>query len=377
MTAGDPHDDLTGELERFASALAQRGSPFAQMFRGLSAAVAAGDRSACGSYASAIDPNLAARQLTERPGTGWHLVDLIRNLLIFAPIAVTWFGLSTASEAYTRVLEEDPELVTQPFLLLWQQGFNGTTPLTFGRLALIDAALILMVIGLSIVLHTQQDAREDAADARMLAIESEIHVLLARVRMLVPSSTFEPPPAIRPDALVLEALARADDLQARAMERLARPTAAPRTSALAVGAVAVGALALVVAGASFAVGRQAPSEFTLQAAAHARQLEVDLQRLHRDALTERPAAVPTANLAAAANTVDQWAATRLEAQSISPDDRPLAVRLREAARATRDAAEAILSWSPAAEDRPPRSVLAKILEAERQLEDVRLAAGAR
>lgn len=391
----DPGAELVTEAERFASTLAQRGSPFASMFRGLSTAVAAGDRSACESYASAIDPSLAAGQLVVRPGAGWHLVDLVRNLLIFAPIAVTWFGLSTASDAYMRVLESDPDLVTQPFLLLWQQGFGGTTPLTFGRLALIDAALILIVIGLSIVLHTQQDAREDAADAGVLALESEIHVLLARARMHVPSSD-ETPFGIRSEALyeralarqsdlegvlsggtrVLEALARADDLQARAMERLTRATPA-RTNALALGAVAVGTLTLAIIGASFAIARQLPSEFTLQAAAHARQLEVDLQQLHRDALTNRPQVVPSANLAAAANLVDEWAATRLISGALPQDDRPLAARLREAARATRDAAEAILMWSPAADDRPPQAVLAKILEAERQLEIVRLAATTR
>ena len=37
-------------------------------------------------------------------------------------IAVTWFGLSTAADAYARLLEARPELGDRPFLLLWEQG---------------------------------------------------------------------------------------------------------------------------------------------------------------------------------------------------------------------------------------------------------------
>ena len=370
VTDEAPGSGVVRDAERFATALAERGSPFAPVFRGLANAVAGRDPAACAAYASSIEPGLAARQLAKWPGPGWRLVDLVRNLLIFAPIAVTWFGLSAASDAYTQVLRADPELVTQPFLLLWQEGFGGTTFLTFGRLALIDALLIVVVIALSILLHVRHEAIEEAAEVSVLAVESEIHVLLGRARMHAgpyPVGTWTGAPtevlyeratarerdleaALANESREAEALTRADELQARAMARLAtRPPA--RANALTLGAVAAGTLALAFIGATFAVAQQGPSEFTRQAVAHARQLEVDLQQLHRDALTNRPGAVTSANLAAAANLVGEWTESHLRSGTLPQGDRPLAARLREAARATHDAAEAMLAWAPATDDR--------------------------
>ena len=51
--------------------------------------------------------------------------DKVRNVMVLLPIFLTWAALAEASRAYDRHLANNPEDVSQPFLLLWQRGFGG------------------------------------------------------------------------------------------------------------------------------------------------------------------------------------------------------------------------------------------------------------
>jgi hypothetical protein len=103
---------------------------------------------------------------------------------VFAPIAVTWFGLSIAASAYAQLLGERPELVSRPFLLLWQEGFAGRLALNFSTLAITDASLIGVLIVLSLALHIRSEVRDAQVRTQALLKESEIRALLGHVSSL-------------------------------------------------------------------------------------------------------------------------------------------------------------------------------------------------
>lgn len=146
----------------------------------LADAVGEGRMAEAGGYIGAIDPRGLAELLAGSHSRVWAVLDVIRNVLVFAPIAVTWFGLSLSAGAYADMLAARPDLVSQPFLLLWQQGFGGRLPLNFGTLALIDASLIGVLIALSLALHLRSELRDVAFQTSVLLKESEIRALLGQ-----------------------------------------------------------------------------------------------------------------------------------------------------------------------------------------------------
>src|SRR2546427_10784422 len=90
----------------------------------LADAVRRGDRDEIHGYADAVDPRAIAEVLTSKRSGICGIFEVARNVLVFAPIAVTWFGLSRATDAYATELAPKPEPTSKPFLLLWEQGFN-------------------------------------------------------------------------------------------------------------------------------------------------------------------------------------------------------------------------------------------------------------
>ncbi len=135
-------------------------------------------------YIGAVDPRGLAELLAGAHSRFWAVLEVVRNVLVFAPIAVTWFGLSVAAGAYADLLTERPDLVSQPFLLLWQQGFGGRLVFNFGTLAMIDASLIGVLIALSLALHTRSELRDVAFRTNVLLKESEIRALLGQASSL-------------------------------------------------------------------------------------------------------------------------------------------------------------------------------------------------
>ncbi|MEU2718165.1 hypothetical protein [Streptomyces sp. NPDC007205] len=96
---------------------------------------------------------------------GW--LGVARDVLVFAPIALTWWRLRGALDAYDATRSQDP------FLLGWARGFpQGSPPepttVTLGTSALHVTLLILAVVLLTLVLHALQRSRE-----RRLSREAE------------------------------------------------------------------------------------------------------------------------------------------------------------------------------------------------------------
>lgn len=150
----------------------------------LADAVAEGRTTEASGYIGAVDPRALAELLAGAHSRLWVVLEVLRNVLVFAPIAVTWFGLSIAAGAYADLIAARPELVSQPFLLLWQQGFAGRIVFNFGTLAIIDASLIGILIVLSFALHLRSELRDVAFQTSVLMKESEIRALLGHASSL-------------------------------------------------------------------------------------------------------------------------------------------------------------------------------------------------
>jgi hypothetical protein len=167
-------------------------------------------------YAAAIDPRALAEVLSTPRANVWSLFEVARNVLVFVPIAVTWYGLSVASLAYAALLEQRPEFITRPFLLLWQEGFDGAAGvINFSTVAQIDAALIGVLIALSLAMHLRSELREPAARAHALLKESEIRGLLGEATSVASSDI-----SLQSSEGVLdEMIAEEHRIYERAMER--------------------------------------------------------------------------------------------------------------------------------------------------------------
>ena len=182
----------------------------------LADAVRRGDRDEIHGYADAVDPQAIAEVLTSKRSWIWGIFEVARNVLVFAPIAVTWFGLSRATDAYATELAAKPDLASKPFLLLWEQGFGGAPGvITFSTVAIIDASLIVLLIVLSLVIHVRSDVRDVATRTRALLKESEIRGLLGHATSLATSEL----PDTEADAILDEMAAEERRIYERAMER--------------------------------------------------------------------------------------------------------------------------------------------------------------
>ena len=171
-------------LQRLADEATAREPSLGPVLARLAAAVREGRTTEAAAYTGAVDPRALAELLAGKHSRLWAVLEVIRNVLVFAPIAVTWFGLSIAATAYAELLTARPDLVSRPFLLLWQEGFDGRLLLNFSTLAIIDASLIGVLIVLSLALHIRSEVRDAQVRTKALLKESEIRALLGHVSSL-------------------------------------------------------------------------------------------------------------------------------------------------------------------------------------------------
>ena len=213
MTAREP---VAEELAVLAGSVRQQDAAVGELLGRLATAVRDGRADEVKAYAAALDPRSLAELITVRRSPVWAVLEVIRNALVFAPIAVTWFGLSTATDAYQKLISEKPDLVTRPFLLLWQEGFETAGVLKFSTLAIIDASLIALLIVLSLTIHVRADVRDVSTRTRVLLRESEIRLLLGHALSLSTGPSLSDASA---DAVLDEMVAEERRIYERAMER--------------------------------------------------------------------------------------------------------------------------------------------------------------
>ncbi len=176
------------EIGELAGEIRDHDAGIALLLDRLAEAVKLGRPDDARGYAAAVDPRAAAEAITAHQSPIWPLLELARNVLVFAPIALTWYGLSTATDAYATLLAKQPDLSDRPFLLLWEQGFGGVGhSIIFSTLAGIDATLIGLLIVLTLAIHLRADFRDARTRAAALLKESQIRATIAHATSLAAS----------------------------------------------------------------------------------------------------------------------------------------------------------------------------------------------
>ncbi len=102
-------------------------------------------------------------------------IYLIRNSFSIGPLIFTWYSLAIAASSYQKYLQEHPSAVAQPFLLLWQEGFGGNS-LTFYQVAVIDAALLIIFLTLTLMSSVLSSKYERRRNQRELKEISNVEV---------------------------------------------------------------------------------------------------------------------------------------------------------------------------------------------------------
>jgi hypothetical protein len=111
-----------------------------------------------------------------------RFVHLLRNVAALAPLIFTWIILGFAAEHYNSDLKNHPKMVNEPFLLLWQQGFNVGFP-SFERVTIIDFSLLALVVLLTIWVHWAEGQAVRSADSVYKTVDS-LRAFLADRRSL-------------------------------------------------------------------------------------------------------------------------------------------------------------------------------------------------
>ena len=79
-----------------------------------------------------------------------HFLAVVRNSIVFLPVALTWIAVSKATTAFAEYTSSNSIAVVN-FLEFWQNGYGVLAKeWTIGRVAFIDFALILLVILLTL-----------------------------------------------------------------------------------------------------------------------------------------------------------------------------------------------------------------------------------
>jgi methyl-accepting chemotaxis protein len=129
-----------------------------------------------------INPDAIVEGLKGRavPDRWVRWLELARNSLVLLPLILTWLGIWQATSAYDALLKTNASLNGQPFLYLWQQGFNGHIFSLFilSNLALTDFGLLSLIFILTAIVSWQYNVinTQTEKEAELLR-ESLAHAL--------------------------------------------------------------------------------------------------------------------------------------------------------------------------------------------------------
>jgi hypothetical protein len=114
-----------------------------------------------------------------------RILTVIRNVLVFAPVALTWAAVSAATSGFSQYISANGADVVN-FLDFWQNGYDIlASEWRIGNVARLDFIIVVLVIALTLYISqaghkvgVMQDAAEDAIDRERLALAIEIHAAL-------------------------------------------------------------------------------------------------------------------------------------------------------------------------------------------------------
>ena len=114
-----------------------------------------------------------------------RLLTVIRNVLVFAPVALTWAAVSAATTGFSQYIEANGADVVN-FLDFWQNGYDILAEeWKIGNVARLDFIIVVIVIALTLYVsrggyqvEAIQRRAESEIDRERLALAIEIHAAL-------------------------------------------------------------------------------------------------------------------------------------------------------------------------------------------------------
>ena len=177
------HDELAAKIQAWAEASRFVDNPYVI---GISSALK--DKKDLQIWAE-LDPfELLPRKIEDEGAVRARVskLTLIRNLLVFAPVALTWLAVAEATAAFGEFTEANPESIAN-FLDFWQDGYGYLASWsTIDHVAMLDFAIVMAVIALTGVIFgisnkSRQRIRiaQEVSDAKRmeiaLSIQSYLH----------------------------------------------------------------------------------------------------------------------------------------------------------------------------------------------------------
>ena len=107
-------------------------------------------------------------------------LSILRNALVFAPVAFTWLAVGKATLAFQTFVENNAT-ATVNFLEFWQNGYDVLSPeWRIGTVAATDAAIVFIVIILSVgATYFNELARERTREEDSYLLEERVELALA------------------------------------------------------------------------------------------------------------------------------------------------------------------------------------------------------
>jgi len=173
-----PHLILLNSLQSWSTLYGVQADPYVS---GLTSAVAA--RKNLPMWAS-LDPLEYLPHADVNTHKRLHLLSLImsvlRNSLVFLPVALTWYAISKATSAFATYTA-DNSLSVVNFLDFWENGYGVLAEeWSLSHVATLDFQIILGIIGLTIAItFLDRSLREKKNQALQTADEDRIQMALA------------------------------------------------------------------------------------------------------------------------------------------------------------------------------------------------------
>ena len=193
-------DEVRTSLEALANTFEAGDPKGANRLRNLRSALSkSGNADAWGSadIYRLIAPDLIIERYKSQRTTDTLLIILewLRNCLIFAPLVVTWLGISQAVQQYNVLIKAEPNQITQPFLYLWQNGFGSRLQWwdTLGGIATIDFTLLGVVLLLTIFAYTLSSTVKLSREREAEQLRSELIDTIAGAALCLTTRNWQQP----------------------------------------------------------------------------------------------------------------------------------------------------------------------------------------
>jgi hypothetical protein len=121
------------------------------------------------------------------------IISIIRNALVFSPVALTWLAISKATSAFSAYTTEN-SLTVVNFLDFWENGYGVLSKnWSLSRVATLDFQIIILIISLTIgigaferKLNRSREQALEQVDSERIQIALEIITVLSKEQRLTP-----------------------------------------------------------------------------------------------------------------------------------------------------------------------------------------------